>query len=606
MCSIMRYNRTNVNRKEEKKMSTWDLSVFYPNLEAWEEDLKKLSPMIDQLASFKGKLSDLSSFRAFYVAEEETTKLIYRLYGYIHLASDLNLKDTVKSAKNQQLMLMFSDLGQKTSFVSPELIQMGEEKVMSYVNSDDFLRTHKFEMEKLFLQQKHVLSTDQETILANFGATRNVPSQMYQALAIIDRQDEKITLSDNKEVTVTQSNYRAMLAETKEAEDRKLIFEAAFKRYKENRAAFANTYNLVLQQLAANYKSRNYESALDAALFRNNIPTSVYHNLKDVAYENTKHIKRYIALRKKHLKLETYHTYDRFMKLAKDDTKYSFETARKLFFEAIQGMEPEFIEHQKDALREGFVDAYPADGKRTGAYSSGLYGFHPFILLNHDETLDAVFTLAHEAGHSAHTLFSNESQPMALADYTIFVAEIASTFNEHVLLDYLIKKSTTKEQKIDLLETALDGIMATFFRQTLFATYEYEANKLVEQGIPITYQSLSKIMIDLYKHYYDIDITQEDGKEYVWAYIPHLFYTPFYVYQYATSYSASLKIYDNVKKGVPHAMENYLGLLKSGGSDYPVNQAAKAGADLTNKETFMAVIERFKSLIDQLEKVLEE
>ena len=587
-------------------MSTWDLSPFYQSLDAWEEDLKKIPAHIEKLGSFKGKLSEFESFRAFYVAEEEATKLMYRLYGFIHLASDLNLKDTIKSAKNQQLMLLFSELGQKTSFVSPELIAMGEKLVMDYVNRDDFLKTYRFEMEKLFLQQKHVLSTDQENILANFGASRNVPSSLYQALAIIDRQDEKIVLSHGKEITVTQSNYRALLADTPDADDRRKIFEAAFKRYKENRAAFASAYNLVLQQMAANYKSRNYESALDAALFRNNIPTAVYHNLKDAAYENTEPIKRYIALRKKHLKLEKYHTYDRFMKLAKDDTKYPFETARNIFFEAIAHMDPKFVSHQKEALKDGFVDAYPQEGKRTGAYSSGLYGFHPYILLNHDETLDAVFTLAHEAGHSAHTLFSNENQPMAMADYTIFVAEIASTFNEHVLLDYLIKKATTKEQKIDLLESALDGIMATFYRQTLFATYEYEANKLVEQGVPITYQSLSKIMIDLYKHYYDLDITEENGKEYVWAYIPHLFYTPFYVYQYATSYSASLKIYDNVKKGVPHAMENYLGLLKSGGSDFPVNQAAKAGVDLTDKKTFMAVIERFKDLIDQLEKVLEE
>lgn len=587
-------------------MSTWDLSPFYPNLEAWEEDVKKIPAHIEKLGSFKGQLSNFDAFHAFYVAEEEATTLMYRLYGYIHLSSDLNLKDTVKSAKNQQLMLLFSELGQKTSFVSPELIAMGESMVMDYVSRNAFLRTHQFEMEKLFMQQKHVLSTDQETILANFGASRNVPSSLYQALAIIDRQDEKITLSTGKEITVTQSNYRALLGDTPDADDRRKIFEAAFKRYKDNRAAFASAYNLVLQQMAANYKSRHYESALDAALFRNNIPTSVYHNLKDVAYENTEPIKRYIALRKKYLKLETYHTYDRFMKLAKDDSKYPFDDARKLFFEAIEHMDPVFVSHQKEALKDGFVDAYPQDGKRTGAYSSGLYGFHPYILLNHDETLDAVFTLAHEAGHSAHTLFSNEHQPMAMADYTIFVAEIASTFNEHVLLDHLIKKATTKEQKIDLLESALDGIMATFYRQTLFATYEYEANQLVEKGIPITYQSLSKIMIDLYQHYYDLDITKENGKEYVWAYIPHLFYTPFYVYQYATSYSASLKIYDNVKKGVPHAMDNYLGLLKSGGSDYPVNQAAKAGADLTDKKTFMAVIERFKDLIDQLEKVLEE
>ena len=587
-------------------MSKWNLSIFYPSLEAWEEDLKKFSVHIEKLASFKGKLGVYESFKDFYVEEEEATHLLYRLYAYIHLNSDLNLKDSVKSAKNQQMMLMLSDLNQKTSFVSPELIELGEAKVMEFIERDSFLKPYRFPMEKLFVQQKHVLSGDQEKLLANFGPTRSIPSSLYQALSIVDAKDEQVTLSTGKEITVTQSNFRSILGELPDANDRKLVFEAAFKRYKDHKAAFATTYNLVLQQQSANYKSRNYESALDSALFRNDIPTSVFHNLKDVAYENTAPIKRYIALRKKHLGIDTYHTYDRFMKLIKDDTKYTFEEARTLFFEAISHMDKDFVAHQKDAVSDGFVDAYPQDGKRTGAYSSGFYGFHPFILLNHDNTLDSVFTLAHEAGHSAHTLFSNENQPMAISDYTIFVAEIASTFNEHALLDYLLKKAETKAQKIDLLESALDGIMGTFFRQTLFATYEFKATELVEKGMPITDQALSKIMVDLYKHYYDIDITLENGKEYVWAYIPHLFHTPFYVYQYATSYSASLKIYDNVKNKKPNAMQNYLGLLKSGGSDYPVNQAAKAGADLTNKDTFMAVIARFESLIDQLEKVLEE
>lgn len=595
-----------MNRKDVNTMSKWDLSIFYPSLEAWEEDLKKLPAHVEKLASFKGKLSDFDHFKAFYQAEEEATHLLYRLYAYIHLNSDLNLKDQVKSAKNQQMMLALSDLNQKTSFVSPELIAMGEEKVLSFVEKDDFLKNYKFPMEKLFMQQKHVLDTDQEKLISNFGPTRSIPSSLYQALAIVDRSDEKVTLSNGKEVTVTLSNYRSLIPEVPTKEDRQLVFEAAFKRYKDNKSAFASVYNLVLQNLAANYKSRNYASSLEAALFRNNIPVEVFYNLKDTAYENTAPIKRYINLRKKHLGLEKYRTYDRFMKLARDDKKYPFEESRQLFFESIAHFDEEFVLHQKDAVKDGFVDAYPSEGKRTGAYSSGFYGFHPFILLNHDDTLDAVFTLAHEAGHSAHTLFSNENQPMPISDYTIFVAEIASTFNEHALLDYLLTKATSKNQKIDLLEKAIDGIMATFFRQTLFATYEYEANLLVEKGAPITDQSLSKIMIDLYKHYYDIDITEENGKELVWAYIPHLFHTPFYVYQYATSYSASLKIYADVKNSVPQAMDKFKGLLKSGGSDYPVNQAAKAGADLTNKETFKAVIKRFESLIDQLEQVLEE
>jgi oligoendopeptidase F len=587
-------------------MSTWDLSIFYPSIEAWEEDLKQFSPYIDRLASFQGKLGEFESFKAFYELEEEATKLLYRLYAYIHLNSDLNLKDTVKSAKNQQMMLMLSQLNQKTSWVSPELIQIGEAKIMGMVEKDPLLKTYKFQMEKLFLQQKYVLSGDQEKIMANFGPTRSVPSSIYQALAIVDAKDETIKLSDGRKQKITLSNFRSLIPEVPTAKDRKKIFEAAFKRYKDNKTAFASAYNLVLQQLAANYKSRGYNSALEAALFRNNIPVSVYHNLVNTAYENTAPIKRYIRLRKKHLGLKKYHTYDRFLKLAKDDTKYTYEEARNLFFEAIHHMDPDFVEHQKDALKDGFVDAYPQDGKRTGAYSSGFYGFHPYILLNHDNTLDAVFTLAHEAGHSAHTIYSNENQPMASSDYTIFVAEIASTFNEHALLDYLLSKAETKTQKIDLLESAIDGIMATFYRQTLFATYELRANELVEKGMPITDEALSKIMIDLYKHYYNIDITKEEGKQYVWAYIPHLYHTPFYVYQYATSYSASLKIYENVRTHQEGAMQNYLGLLKSGGSDYPVNQAAKAGADLTDKKTFKAVINRFNELILQLEKVLEE
>ncbi|MFA6800924.1 MAG: oligoendopeptidase F [Acholeplasmataceae bacterium] len=587
-------------------MSKWDLSPFYPNIEAWEEDIKKLPKMIDEIADFKGKLSDFASFKLFHEKDETLTKFIYRLYGYIHLSSDLNLKDQDKASKNQQMMIIFSEIGQKTSFVSPEFISIGEEKIMSFIDRDKTLEPYRFGFKKLFLQQSHVLSDDKEKLLSNFSSVRSIPSSLYQGLSIIDAVDETIILSDGSKKTITLSNYRSLITEVPTAEDRKKVFEAAFKRYKSNKSTFAATYNLVLQNLKANYKSRNFNSAVESALFRNNIPVEVYKNLMDASYESNASIKRYINLRKKHLKLDTYHTYDRFLTLVKDDTKFDFETSKDLWFKALEGMDEEFVKQQHTALQNGFVDVLPADGKRTGAYSSGLYGFHPYILLNHDFTLDSVFTMAHECGHSAHTLFSTSHQPMATSDYTIFVAEVASTFNEHVLLDYLVKNAKSKEQKIALLEKALDGFMSTFFRQTLFATYEYKANELVEKGMPITDQSLSNIMIDLYKHYYDLDITSENGKEYVWAYIPHLFHTPFYVYQYATSYSASLKIYEDVSNKVPGAMDKFKDLLKSGGSDYPVNQVAKAGADLTDKETFKAVTKRFDSLIDQLEKALEE
>jgi len=584
----------------------WDLSPFYPNLEAWEKDLEKLPKMIDEMAAYKGKLSNFADFKAFHEKDEALTKFVYRLYGYIHLNSDLNLKDQEKAAKNQQMMIKFSELGQKTSWVSPEFISIGEEKINAFIAKDESLQKYAFGFKKLFLQQSHVLSDDKEQLLSNFSGMRSIPSNLHQALAIIDAKNETVTLSDGTKKEITSANFRSLIAEVPTAEDRKKVFEAAFKRYKDNKTAFAAAYHLVLQNLKANYKSRGYKSALEAALFGNNIPVDVYKNLIDAAYESNDSIKRYIKLRKKHLNLETYHTYDRFLPLIKDDTKYKYDEAKDLWFKALEGYDEEFVNQQHHALEDGYVDVLPKDGKRTGAYSSGLYGFHPYILLNHDDTLDSVFTLVHECGHSAHTLFSQANQPMATSSYTIFVAEVASTFNEHVLLDYLVKNAKTKSQKIALLEKALDGFMGTFFRQSLFATYEYKANELVEKGLPITDQSLSQIMIDLYKHYYDLDITAEEGKQYVWAYIPHLFHTPFYVYQYATSYSASLKIYEDVSNGKKDAMKRYKEMLKSGGSDYPVNQVAAAGADLTKKETFKAVTKRFDALLDQLEKALEE
>lgn len=587
-------------------MSTWNLSPFYENEALWDEDFLKFKNAVETLSTFKGTLDTQKGLKAFYEFEETLTKQFYRLYGYIHLKSDLNLKDQQLQAKTQQLMAVISKVNQLSSFVSPELIRLGKIHVMQLLEGDEFLSTYRFPLEKLFHQQSYVLDEKSEGLLANFSPTRRIPSSLHQALAIIDRTDEEVIFSDGTKKKVGSSNWTSLIGELDNPEDRKKVFEATFRRYEQNKSAFAATYQLVLMNLKANVQSRGYASSLEATLHGNNIPTSVFHNLKDVAYENTDPIKRYIAIRKKHLNLEAYHTYDRFLHLVKDTNKYPYEEARQLFFDALEFYDDEFRNNQMEALADGYVDAYPKDGKRTGAYSSGLYGFHPYILLNHDDTLSSVMTLAHEAGHSAHTIFANKAQPMAIADYTIFVAEIASTFNEQVLQDHLIKIAKTKKQKIVLLETAINRIMATFYRQTLFATYEFLANEKAMNGEPITAESLSKIMIDLYQHYYGLDITKEVYKPYVWAYIPHLFHTPYYVYQYATSYSASFKIYSDVKNGVPNAMENYKAMLKSGGSAYPVDQAKLAGADLTKKETFTAVVTRLHELLDELEAALQE
>ncbi|WP_264229608.1 oligoendopeptidase F [Acholeplasma laidlawii] len=587
-------------------MSKWDLSVFYPNDEAWEKDFNLLKTEVAKFSNFKGKLGNFDDFLAYHKFDEEVTKLLYKVYAYAHLASDLNLKDTKKMQMNQQVGLVLSELNQLTSFISPEIIDLGKDTVLAFVEKDEFLKPFKFPYEKLFRGQEHILDAKSEQLMSNFSPIKNIPTSLYQALSTIDRKDETIKLSDGSDVLVTQAQFRALIEDAKTPEDRKAIFESLYRKYVDNKTAFAATYNLVLQSLSANNKNRGYASSLDAALFNNNIPTSVFHNLKDTAYENTHTLKRYIEIRKKALGMDEYFTYDRFLPLAKSGKKYPYNEAKALFLESIKNFPKEFVDNQKDAIKDGFVDAQPQDGKRSGAYSSGMYGHHPFILLNHNDTLDAVFTLAHEAGHSAHSIFSDAAQPMAISNYTIFVAEIASTFNEHALLDYLLEKSSSKQEKIELLSLAIDNIHSTFYRQTLFATYEYEANKLVSEGKPVNEKALSQIMIDLYQHYYGLDITKEPGKQYVWAYIPHLFYTPFYVYQYATAFSASLKIYDNVKSNEPKAFDNYIEMLKTGGSMYPVDEAKIAGADLTKKESFQAVVKRMESLLDQLEALLNE
>ncbi|MDT8337216.1 MAG: M3 family oligoendopeptidase, partial [Candidatus Izemoplasmatales bacterium] len=453
---------------------------------------------------------------------------------------------------------------------------------------------------------EHILDDKSEALLTNFSSLASVGKNLYSSLSVADIEGSDVMLNNKEIVNITNSNYRAFIQKSNSPKERKDIFEAVFSYYAAHKNTYASIYKSVLDADYARVKTRNYESSLESYLFNNNIPTSVYHSLTKVARENTAAVKKYLKLRKEYLGLEEYHTYDRFLELAKSDKEYEFQEAKELFFNSIKHLPKNFKEKAEDVLKDGFVDVFEQTGKRTGAYSSSMPNLHPYILLNYSKTLGDVFTVAHEAGHSIHSMYAAETQPSTLQNYTIFVAEVASTFNEHNLLDYIINESkATKNEKIALLQRAIDDIMSTFYRQTLFAIYELEAHKLVEAQLPITADDLSKIMIDLYKEFYDLDITKEEVKQYVWAYIPHLFYTPFYVYQYATSFAASLKLYEEVKNKKPGSFDNYINLLKSGGSDYPVNQLLKAGVDLTKQDAFKAVVNRLTELVDELEVVLK-
>ncbi|MBU1020211.1 MAG: oligoendopeptidase F [Firmicutes bacterium] len=584
----------------------WDLTKLYPRLEDWEKDYSTLETVINSLGSFEGKLGEFTEFVTYYKIQKELAVLALKVYQYAALTSDLDKKNTENSARLQKMSFLLSKLNQVTAFESPELLSLGEELITSFINKDEMLKEYRFSIQKLFRNQEHVLDSKSESLLANYSQLSGQGSEVYTALSVADKVDKEVILSNGKKVVITSGNYRSYLADLETPEDRKIVFEAIFSQYKDHKNAYAQIYNTILQSDIAAMKNRKYESSLESYLFTNNIPLDVYYNLVNVASENTEPIKRYYQMRKEYLGLDQHHTYDRFINLASGDSKFSYEEGKELFFKSIEKYSKDFQEKAHSALEDGYVDVYEQEGKQTGAYSWGALNEHPYILLNFDDTLNSVFTLAHEAGHSMHSLFSAETQPVATQNYTIFVAEIASTFNEHNLLDYFIKNAkATKEDKIQLLQQSIDDILGTFYRQTLFASYELRAHELAEDGVPITHESLSEIMIDLYKEFYDIDITKENGKEYVWAYIPHLFYTPFYVYQYATSFAASLKLYEMVKED-PSNIEKHIGLLKAGGDDFPVNQVKKAGVDLTSKDAFMAVVNRLNELLDELEVALKE
>ena len=585
----------------------WNLTYLFENEEAFNKAFEELPPYIAKLASYKGTLSEEKNFVDFLLLSDEVETKLLRIFQYTHLKSDLNKKDVAAASALQKVYFFLNSLMQATSFESPEILSIGRKKVMEFIDNNESISSHKFSMEKLFRMNKHVLSAAKEQLLSYFSASNAAANNLYDNLSTADNKDSKVRLSNGKTVTVTQGNWRSLITDVDNKYDRRKVFRAIFDKYEANKNTYANIYQLSYQMDLASVKARKYNSILESHLFRNNIPTSVYTNLVDVASNNNASLKKYIKLRAKHLNLTTHYTYDRFLQLAHSDKKYSYDEAKELFFTSINNTPADFQEKAREVLRDGFVDVYEREGKRTGAYSSSQADLHPFILLNYSDTLDDVFTVAHEAGHSIHTLYAQEAQPSNLQGYTIFVAEIASTFNEHMLLDYLMSSTTlSKDEKIMLLQKQIDEIMSTFYRQTLFAHYELEVSKLIENNTPINHEVLSNIMIKLYKQYYGLDIRKEKVKQYVWAYIPHLFHTPFYVYQYATSFAASFALYENVKQGKEGAFEKYTNLLKSGGSKYPIIQTKEAGIDLTNKETFMAVVHRMDELVAQLEKVLGE
>lgn len=584
----------------------WDLTRLYPDDKAYENDLEKLKKEISLLPQYKGKLAEDDKLSEYFDLQIELELLVNRLYAYAASKADLNRKDVEDVSRESELVLLLRQLESSSSFFEPEILALGKDHMDSYFQRNKDYDQFDFQIRKLFDRESHVLTDDKERLLSDFAAFHDVGDNLYSTLSVGDYRPKKAHLSDGREVEVTTANWTTLIAEEKKAEDRKSIFEALYLYYDEHKNTYAEIYSFLLQSQLAEMKARGYSSILEEHLDKNKIPTSVFLNLIEVAHEGTKPLQKYYELRRRSLHLEKHRSYDRFLSLTESKKKVTYQESKEMFFHSIEKFPKDFQDKARKVTTDGMVDVYPQEGKTTGAYSRGGGGLEPMILLNFQGTLEDVFTLAHESGHSIHTLYSDENQPLMKQNYTIFVAEIASTFNEHNLLDDLLEREDlTRDDRISLLQKAIDEICGTFYRQTLFAEFEYLASKKAERGEAISYQVLNDIMAKLYKEYYGIDITEEVYKPLVWCYIPHLYGTPFYVYQYATSFSASLELYSRVKKKEDHAFEDYLSLLSQGGSDYPIYEVQKAGVDLTTKEPFVAVVRRMEELVDRLEKELD-
>jgi oligoendopeptidase F len=560
---------------------------------------------MEAIVSYKGKLKQSSSdLLKVMELNDELGILSYKVYRYPQLNKDSDTRDQTMNAKMQQVQILFAKFETATSWINPEMLQIPWDTMKEWLNDPSF-KPYKYGIENLYRQQAHVLDEGKETLLSYYSRFNQTPSDIYSNLSTTDVDFPKVILSDGSEIQATNGNYGRILATNYNQEDRKKIFDAHYGTYRENENTYASIYNAVCQSDWASAQARNYKSCLEANLDGNNIPVAVYENLVNTVKANTTPLKKYNELRKRVLGLKEYHNYDGSIPLTDYNKTYSYDEAKKWVMTSVTPLGKDYQSKMEMAFKGGWIDVFENTGKRSGAYSAGVYGVHPYMLMNYNETLDNVFTLGHELGHTLHTLLSYEKQPFATSSYTIFVAEVASTFNENLLLDYLLTQTTNPKERINLLQQAIRGITGTFYFQTLLADFELQVHKLVEEGKPVTAEGLNKIADDLFTTYYGDTYEKDELMNSVWARIPHIYRTPFYVYQYATCFASSAKLYSDVTTGTEAekeaAKERYLNLLRSGGNGYPMEQLKIAGVDLTKPETVNAVIDHFGKLVNQLE-----
>ncbi len=597
------------SRDEIPARYKWDLTPIFENWEAWEEALKTFEQKVDTLASMKGTLAQgPDQLLKVYQLRDEIGKLAYLIYRYPALQFDLNQKDTDVRAKTQRVAALFEKQSKAEAWFAPELLSIPLETVRKWMDENPELATYRFAIENLYRLQAHVLDEKGEMLLAYHERFDQSPADIFSALSTADITFPTITLSSGEEVLVTPGMYQTILLTNRNQADRATAFHAYYQPYKSHINTYAAIYNAVLQRDWANAQARNYSSTLEASLYANNIPVSVVENLIATTRAGVEPLQRYNRLRKQVLGLKDYHLYDSSLPLVDLDKHYDYDDAVKWVIASVEPFGKAYGKMIRKAFSGGWVDVYETEGKRSGAYSAGTYGVHPYMLINYHGTLNDVFTLAHEMGHTMHTILAQENQPFIYSEPTLFVAEVASTMNEALLLEYMLDKSKDPKERILLLQTAIDNIKNTFYGQVMFAAYELEAHRRVERGEPVTSETLSDLYYGLLKEFFGDSMTLDDTYRFSWSRIPHFFRSPYYVYQYATCFASSAMLFNAItdphasRKARRQAVERYLTLLKSGSSDYPMELLKRAGVDLSKPETVQAVIDEMADLVDRLEQ----
>jgi len=596
------------NRADIPEEYTWNLADIYPDWEAWEADRAHLEARIDEYAALKGTLGQspgqlLTAFRL----SDALGKLAHTVYYFPSLKYDEDQRNNDINARRQTIEALFARWQQVTSWFSPELLTIPLATVRGWLDANPELAVYRFAIEEVYRQQEHVLDEAGERLLSLATRVTAAPNEAYGALSTSDAKFPDVTLSTGETVKMSYGQYRAVLAGNRNQADRRAAFLAHYGTYAANINTYASLYHSVCQRNWFQARARGYASSLDAALHGNAIPAAVVENLIAAARAGVEPMRRYHRLRRERLKLDQYFPYDFSIPVVEWDQRYDYSTVAAPIVEAVAPLGADYQARMRRGFSERWIDVFENDGKRSGAYSASVYGKHPYMLMNWNETLDDVFTMAHEMGHSMHTMLSHETQPFVYSDYTIFVAEVASTLNEALLLDHLLARAGSGAEQSVLLQHAIDNITSTFYTQVMFADFELQVHRRVERDEPVTADLLNGLYKRLCEDYYGDAVSLEELTPITWARIPHFFNSPFYVYQYATCFASAAKLSTTLMANDPGAREaaraRYIELLSSGGNDHPMKQLAKAGIDLSQPDTVAAVVEQLDKLVTQLERL---